>query len=239
MDKKSFFDKATAATKNLRRKSSKIDAYKTIKALGALPMKGLYNTDVTGRQNIPKSGPVIIAANHRSFIDSIFLPYVIGRKITFVAKAEYFDSFKTRWFFSATGQIPLRRDSSSSSEGALSSAKEILDQGGVFGIYPEGTRTRDGFLHRGHTGVARLALETKAALIPVGLIGTEHVQSRDEKVPRIGKKVEVHIGQQINIEKYHDLDDSRMALRNLTDELMYEIFKLCGYGYVDTYSTVI
>ncbi len=198
-------------------------------------MKGLFNTEVTGLENIPETGPVIIASNHRSFIDSIFLPYVIPRKLTFVAKAEYFDSIKTRWFFKATGQIPLRRDSSSSGAGALLSAKDVLEAGEVFGIYPEGSRTRDGFLHRGHTGVARLALDTNAALIPVGLIGTEHVQSTDEKLPRFGKKVEVHIGKPINVDKYRDESDSRLALRSLTDELMYEIFCLCNYGYVDTY----
>lgn len=198
-------------------------------------MKGLFNTEINGLENIPESGPAILASNHRSFIDSIFIPYVIPRKVTFVAKAEYFDSVKTRWFFKATGQIPIRRDSSSSGAGALLSAKEVLESGELFGIYPEGSRTRDGFLHRGHTGVARLAFDSGAPLIPIGLIGTEHVQSTDEKIPRFGKKVIVNIGTPINVEKYREISDTKLALRNLTDELMYEIFCLCGYSYVDTY----
>ena len=223
--------RATSVVKD----NTDVEMYNVLKSAGTLPMKGLFKTEVNGLENIPKTGPVIIAANHRSFIDSIFIPFVIPRKVTFVAKAEYFDSIKTRWFFKATGQIPIRRDSSSSGAGALLSAKEILDAGEVFGIYPEGSRTRDGFLHRGHTGVARLALESDALLIPVGLIGTEHVQSITEKIPRFGKKVTVNFGKPINVDKYRNIRDTRLALRNLTDELMYEIFELCRYGYVDTY----
>ncbi len=234
MDKKSFSSRFAKVTSTVKDKS-KLDLYNVIKTVSTVPMKGLFNTEINGLDNIPESGPVIIAANHRSFIDSIFLPYVIPRKVTFVAKAEYFDSVKTRWFFKATGQIPIRRDSSSSGAGALLSAKEILDLGGVFGIYPEGSRTRDGFLHRGHTGVARLALDSTAVLIPVGLIGTEDVQATDEKLPRFGKKVIVNIGKPVNVDRYRYEDDKRLALRNLTDELMYEIFELCKYGYVDTY----
>ena len=234
MDKDTFRKRYQLATGKLKEKTD-LDLYHFLKGAGTLPMKGLFNKEVEGLENIPESGPVIIAANHRSFIDSIFLPFVIPRKISFVAKAEYFDSIKTRWIFKATGQIPVRRDSSSSSAGALMSAKEVLNKGEVFGIYPEGSRTRDGFLHRGHTGVARLALDTEALLIPVGIVGTEHVQATNEKLPRFGKKVSVNIGKPINVQKYREVADSRLALRNLTDELMYEIFCLCGYGYVDSY----
>lgn len=215
---------------------SDVDLYSIIKAGAYLPMKGLFSLTVTGAENVPEIGPVILAANHRSFVDSLFIPHVLKRKVTFVAKAEYFDSPKTRWIFEATNQIPLRRGSGTSGRDALGAAKEVLEQGGVFAIYPEGTRTRDGFMHRGHTGVARLAIETGATLIPVGLIGTEHVQSREEKVPRFGKKVELHFGKPIDITKYQDTTDSGIAYRNLTDELMYEIFDLCNYGYVDTYA---
>lgn len=230
--------RASKATKKISSKVD-VDLYKVFKTVGTAPMKGLFNTEINGQENIPEHGPVIIAANHRSFIDSIFLPYVIDRKVTFIAKAEYFDSIKTRWFFKATGQIPIRRDSTGSSVGALASAREILGRGEVFGIYPEGSRTRDGFLHRGHTGVAQLALDTDAILLPVGLIGTENVQATGERVPRLGKKVTVNIGKPINIQKYRDINDKRLALRNLTDELMYEIFCLCNYGYVDTYVKAI
>ena len=139
-------------------------------------------------------GAVILAANHRSFMDSMLIPHVVKRRVTFVAKAEYFDSIKTRWFFKSTGQIPVRRDSLNSATGALEAAKGVLENGGVFAIYPEGTRTRDGFLHKGHTGVARLAIETDAVIIPVGIVGTENVQDVHEKLPRVGKKISIHFG---------------------------------------------
>lgn len=195
--------------------------------------------DVTGLENVPLEGPLILAANHRSFTDSIFIPYVVKRKVVFVAKAEYFDSIKTRWIFKATGQIPVRRDGGTAAVRALAAAREVLDRDEAFCIYPEGTRTRDGFIHRGHTGVARLALDSGAALVPVGLVGTEHVQATDEKFPRFGKKVGIHFGPPINVEKYKDASDKSLALRNLTDELMYEIFTLCGYGYIDTYASSV
>lgn len=215
-----------------------LDLYTVIKSAAKFPMKGMFSLTVTGLENVPETGPVILASNHRSFVDSLFIPHVLKRKVTFVAKAEYFDSPKTRWIFNATGQIPLRRGSGASSRDALDSAREVLKQGRVFAIYPEGTRTRDGFLHRGHTGVARLALDSKAQLIPVGLVGTEHVQSTTEKVPRVGKKIGIHFGKPIDIEKYEH-QDSSLALRNITDELMFEIFSLSGYGYVDTYAGAI
>lgn len=216
-----------------------LDLYNVTKAIGSVPFKGLFSIDVTGLENIPATGPVILAANHRSFMDSMFIPHVVKRRVTFVAKAEYFDSIKTRWFFKSTGQIPVRRDSVNSAVGALEAAKDVLNDGGVFAIYPEGTRTRDGFLHRGHTGVARLALETDAVLIPVGLIGTENVQDVHEKVPRFGKKVEIHFGKAINVDKYKSNLNSKLVLRNLTDEIMYEIFALSQYGYVDSYASTI
>src|SRR5205809_4225157 len=138
-------------------------------------LRGLYRVRIEGRTHVPRHGPVILAANHRSFMDSLFLPLVIRRRVTFVAKAEYFDDKKTAWFFRGVGQIPIRREGGSASERALASATEVLEQGGVFGIYPEGTRTRDGDLHRGHTGVARLALRTGAPVVPVAMTGTAEI----------------------------------------------------------------
>ena len=137
---------------------------------------------------------MILAANHRSFLDSIFLPLVIRRRVTFVAKAEYFDDPKTAWFFRGVGQIPIRREGGSASEGALAAATEVLERGGVFGIYPEGTRTRDGYTHRGHTGVARLAVATGAPIVPVGLVGTDECQPTDKKLPRLFRTVHVRFG---------------------------------------------
>jgi 1-acyl-sn-glycerol-3-phosphate acyltransferase len=202
------------------------------------PVLGVcFRVKVEGRENIPRRGPVIIACNHRSFLDSIFLPLVLRRRITFVAKAEYFDDPKTAWFFRGLGQIPIRREGGSASERALSSATEVLESGGVFAIYPEGTRTRDGFLHRGHTGVARLSLRTGTPIVPVGLIGTDEVQPVDKRMPNLFRTVTVRFGEALDPARYSDMDQEHLALRELTDEVMYEIGQLSGYEYVDTYAT--
>jgi 1-acyl-sn-glycerol-3-phosphate acyltransferase len=192
---------------------------------------------VEGRQHVPKQGPAILAANHRSFLDSIFLPLVVRRRVTFVAKAEYFDDPKTAWFFRGVGQIPIRREGGEASERALETAMGVLQQGNVFGIYPEGTRTRDGFLHRGHTGVARLALRSGAPIVPVGMIGTDDVQPVDSKMPKFMRTVTIRFGEPLETARHRGKHDDRLALRELTDELMYEICQLSGYEYVDTYMT--
>ncbi|HEY3096656.1 MAG TPA: lysophospholipid acyltransferase family protein, partial [Acidimicrobiia bacterium] len=157
--------------------------YWIIKAILKPILHLCYRVRVDRRDDVPERGPVILAANHRSFMDSLFLPMVIRRRVTFVAKAEYFDDKKTAWFFRGVGQIPIRREGGSASERALESATEVLEAGGVFAIYPEGTRTRDGRLHRGHTGVARLALRTGAPIVPVGMIGTDEINPIGRKLP--------------------------------------------------------
>ncbi|HTL85477.1 MAG TPA: lysophospholipid acyltransferase family protein [Acidimicrobiia bacterium] len=192
---------------------------------------------VEGRDNVPRRGPVIIACNHRSFLDSIFIPLVVHRRVTFVAKAEYFDDPKTAWFFRGVGQIPIRREGGSASERALASATEVLENGKVFAIYPEGTRTRDGLLHRGHTGIARLAMRCNAPIVPVGMIGSDEVQPVDSKLPKFGKHVTIRFGPPIDPDRYRGMENDRLALRELTDEVMYEICQLSGYEYVDTYAT--
>jgi 1-acyl-sn-glycerol-3-phosphate acyltransferase len=211
--------------------------YWVIKAVLTPLLRAGYRVRVEGRQHLPRKGPVILAANHRSFLDSIFLPLVVRRRVTFVAKADYFDDPKTAWFFRGVGQIPIRREGGSASERALESATEVLRAGGVFAIYPEGTRTRDGYLHRGHTGVARLAMRTGAPIVPVGLIGTDEVQPVDKKLPRLFRPVTIRFGEPIDAIRYADRVHDHMALRELTDELMYDICQLCGYEYVDTYAT--
>jgi 1-acyl-sn-glycerol-3-phosphate acyltransferase len=197
-----------------------------------------YRVRVEGREHVPRHGAVIVAANHRSFLDSVFIPLVISRRVTFVAKAEYFDSWKTAWLFRALGQIPIRREGGSASEGALLAAREVLESGGVFGIYPEGTRTRDGVTHRGHTGVARLAVQTGAAIVPVGVIGSDECQPTDKRLPRLFKRVTIRFGTPVSPEHYADRGAEALALRQLTDEVMFEIVSLCGcYEYRDSYST--
>jgi len=196
-----------------------------------------YRIHVEGRAHLPAKGPVILAANHRSFLDSLFIPLLVRRRVTFVAKAEYFDSKKTAWFFRGVGQIPIRREGGSASERALESATEVLERDGVFGIYPEGTRTRDGYLHRGHTGVARLALSTGAPIVPVGLIGTDECQPTNAKLPRLFRRVTIRFGAPMDLSRYARTDDDRLTLRQITDELMFEIGELTGYTYMDTYAT--
>ena len=206
---------------------------------GALtpPLRLGIRLHVDGRARLPRHGPAILAANHRSFLDSILLPLVVPRRITFVAKADYFDNPKTAWFFRGVGQIPIRREGGSASERALASAIEVLRAGRLFGIYPEGTRTRDGLLHRGHTGVARLALRTGAPIIPIGLVGTDDVQPVDARFPRLFRQVTIRFGEPIEADRYANRDADHLAFRELADEVMYEIAQLSGYEYVDTYAT--
>ena len=192
---------------------------------------------IEGREHVPRRGAVILAANHRSFLDSIFIPLVVHRRVTFVAKAEYFDDRKTAWFFRGCGQIPIRREGGSASERALASATEVLEHGQVFAIYPEGTRTRDGLLHRGHTGAARLALRCRVPIVPVGLVGTDDVQPVDARMPHLFRPVTIRFGEPIDPSRYDGRGSDRLALRELTDEVMYEIAQLSGYEYVDTYAT--
>jgi 1-acyl-sn-glycerol-3-phosphate acyltransferase len=211
--------------------------YWILKAVLTPILRGIVRVRVEGRDNVPKRGAVILAANHRSFLDSLFIPLVVHRRVTFVAKADYFDDPKTAWFFRGVGQIPIRREGGSASERALQSAAEVLRAGGVFGIYPEGTRTRDGLLHRGHTGVARLALRCNAPVVPVGLVGTDDVQPIDSRMPKLFRRVTIRFGEPIDPERYAGREHDHLALRELTDELMYEICQLSGYEYVDTYAT--
>jgi 1-acyl-sn-glycerol-3-phosphate acyltransferase len=212
-------------------------AYWVLKAILTPLLHLVYRVRVEGRDRVPRKGPVILAANHRSFLDSIFLPLVVGRRVTFVAKAEYFDDPKTAWFFRALGQIPIRREGGSAAEGALKAATEVLERGGVFAIYPEGTRTRDGYLHRGHTGVARLALATGAPIVPVGLVGTDECQPTDKKLPRLFRTLWIRFGTALPIAHYGERAQDRLVLRQVTDEVMYEIRELSGYEYVDVYAT--
>ena len=197
----------------------------------------LVRVRVEGREHVPKRGAVILASNHRSFLDSIFIPLVLRRRVTFVAKAEYFDDPKTAWFFRSCGQIPIRREGGSASERALASATEVLRGGKVFAIYPEGTRTRDGLLHRGHTGIARLALRCNVPIVPIGLIGSDDVQPVDSRMPKLFRTVTIRFGEPIDSARYAGREHDRMALRELTDEVMFEICQLSGYEYVDTYAT--
>lgn len=195
-----------------------------------------WNIEVAGLEHIPRSGGAIIAPNHLSVIDHFVVGAALNRRITYVGKAEYMDSWKTRYIFPAMGMIPIDRGGGSAAERALNSAARLLESGELFGIYPEGTRSRDGKLHKGHTGVARLAIRTGAPIIPCGLLGTDEVQPADTPVPRIWRTMRVRFGRPIDVSRYADRIDDRLVLRQITDEVMYEIRSMTGQEYVDTYA---
>ena len=212
--------------------------YWVLKALLSPLMLLLFWVKPSGIRKIPRNGAAILAANHQSFCDSFFLPLVLVRRLTYVAKAEYFDDWRTAWFFRAAGQIPIRRGGGPASERALESAAEILRKGGLFGIYPEGTRSPDDRLHKGHTGVARLALQTGAPIFPVAILGTRQVQPIGAKLMRPFRKVEIRIGEPIDVAgRFGKRKDDPMVLRQITDEVMFEISKLSGKEYVDRYAS--
>jgi 1-acyl-sn-glycerol-3-phosphate acyltransferase len=212
-------------------------AYWVLKVLLSPVFHMLWRIKVEGRDHVPATGPVILAPNHVSFLDSMFLPVVLRRRVTFVAKAEYFDSWKTAWFFRAAGQIPMRREGGSASERALAAAQDVLKAGKVLGVYPEGTRSPDGRLYRGHTGVARLAYGCGAPVVPVGLVGTSKVQRPGSNLPRPFKRVTVRFGAPLDLSRF-DAEGSRdpLTLRAATDELMFEIRNMSGQEYVDRYA---
>jgi 1-acyl-sn-glycerol-3-phosphate acyltransferase len=198
----------------------------------------LWNITVEGLENVPAEGGAIICPNHTSVIDSFFLPAVLPRRISFVGKAEYMDSWKTKYLFPALGMIPIDRGGGSAAERALDTAARVLEQGELFGIYPEGTRARDGKLHKGHTGPARLALRTGSPLVPVGLTGTAAVQPADARFPKLRLPVTIRFGKPIPVERYKERADSdRLVLRQIIDAVMFEIRDLSGQEYVDTYAT--
>lgn len=198
---------------------------------------------VDGEQNIPKSGGAIFASNHLSFIDSLFLPLVVPRRMTFVAKDDYFNGPGLKGkviaaFFRGVGQIPINRSGGNASSGALASGLEVLRRGEFFGIYPEGTRSPDGRLYKGKTGVARMALEAKVPVIPVAMIDTDKAQPIGRLIPKV-MRVGVRFGEPMDFSRYEGMQDDRFVLRSITDEVMYELMLLSGQEYVDVYASTV
>ncbi|MDP9398873.1 MAG: 1-acyl-sn-glycerol-3-phosphate acyltransferase [Actinomycetota bacterium] len=203
----------------------------------------LFRPWVVGLENIPPEGPVILASNHLSFSDSFFLPLVVDRRITFLAKSDYFTGRGlkgrlTASFFRRVGQVPVDRTGGRASEAALRAGKKVLATGCLLGIYPEGTRSPDGRLYRGKTGVARLALEAKVPVIPVAMIDTEKVQPPGQVRPNV-RPVGVVIGKPLDFSRYEGLEKDRFVLRSAVDEIMYELMRLSGQEYVDTYAATM
>jgi 1-acyl-sn-glycerol-3-phosphate acyltransferase len=207
--------------------------------LGPL-LRVVFRPRVEGLEHIPAEGPVIIASNHLSFSDSIFTPLVIPRRVTFIAKQEYFTGkgikgWLKRQFFSAAGCIPVDRTGGRAAQGAIDTGLRVLREGNVFGIYPEGTRSPDGRLYRGKTGVARMALESGAPVIPTAMINTDEIQPIGAVVWKV-RRVHMRFGPPLDFSRYQGMEGERFIERAITDEIMYELMQLSGREYVDRYA---
>ncbi len=195
---------------------------------------------VEGLEHVPHSGPAILASNHLAVADSFYLPLVVSRRITFLAKAEYFTGtglkgWFQRWFYTAAGQVPIDRTDADTAQSALTTAERILTEGKLLGMYPEGTRSPDGRLYKGKTGLARLALETGVPVIPVAMIGTDVVNPPGSKMWRFGR-VQVKFGKPMDFSRFEGLAGNRFIERAVIDEVMYELMRLGGQEYVDLYA---
>jgi 1-acyl-sn-glycerol-3-phosphate acyltransferase len=204
-------------------------------------LRVLFRPWVEGLENIPAKGPAILASNHLSFSDSFILPLVVPRSIVFLAKSDYFTGrgFKgwfSRLFFTGVGQVPVDRSGGRASEAAIFTATRVLGEDSLLGIYPEGTRSPNGIMYRGKTGVARMALEAKVPVIPVAMINTYEIQPPGQLLPRL-HRVGVRIGAPLDFSRYEGLEDDRFVLRSVTDEIMYSLMELSGQEYVDMYAT--
>jgi len=204
-------------------------------------LRVLFRPWVEGLENVPDKGAAILASNHLSFSDSFFLPLVVPRHITFLAKSDYFTGsgvkgLFTKAFFAGVGQVPVDRSGGRASEAALRTGMRILGEGSLLGIYPEGTRSPNGTLYRGKTGLARMAMEAEVLILPVAMINTYEIQPPGVLRPRL-RRVGVRIGKPLDFSRYEGLSNDRFVLRSITDEVMYELMSLSGQEYVDMYAT--
>lgn len=207
-------------------------------------LRGVWRPWVEGLENIPDDRPAIIASNHLSFCDSFFMPVLVPRKVTFLAKAEYFTTpgikgFFSRMFMSGVGQVPIDRDDADASRAALNTGVRVLRAGNLLGIYPEGTRSPDGRLYRGKTGVARMALESGAVVIPCAMVNTDVIQPAGRLVPKLRPRPGVRFGKPLDFSRYEGMSGDRFVERSMTDEVMYELMQLSGQEYVDKYAASV
>lgn len=203
-------------------------------------LRVLFRPWIEGEENIPRDGAAILVSNHVSFSDSIFLPLVLQRRATFLAKSDYFTGtgpkgVLMRVFFGGTGQVPIDRSGGKASEAALRTGLRVLSQGDLLALYPEGTRSPDGKLYRGKTGAARMALEAGVPVIPVAMIGTREIQPPHVLKPRL-RRVGIRVGKPLDFSRYAGMGEDRFILRSATDEMMYELMQLSGQRYVDMYA---
>ena len=203
-------------------------------------LRVLFRPWIEGAEHVPATGGAILASNHLSFSDSFFLPLMLQRRVTFLAKSDYFTGRGlkgklTAFFFRNAGQVPVDRSGGRASEAAVQTGLRVLRSGGLLGIYPEGTRSPDGRLYRGKTGVARMALEARVPVLPVAMIDTEKAQPPGQVVPNI-RRIGMRIGPALDFSRYYGMETDRFVLRSVTDEIMYEIMQLSGQEYVDVYA---
>lgn len=210
--------------------------YRVVKKLVRPAVSRWLTLTLDGIEHVPADRPVILACNHLSFIDSLVLPMNLSRPVYFLGKADYFDNWRTRWFFDGVGVVPVRREGGTAGEASLHTGVEILRGGDIVGIYPEGTRSPDGRLYRGKTGPVRMALEAGVDIVPCAVIGTDKAQPTGKYTIR-REPVTVRYGRPISLARYADRADDTFALRAATDEVMYEIMLLSGQQYVDVYAS--
>ncbi len=206
-------------------------------------LKAIFRPWIVGRRNIPVEGGAILASNHLSFADSVFLPLMIDRQMSFLAKSDYFTGrgirgWATRVFFKATGQIPIDRSGGKASEASLNTGLAVLANDDLLGIYPEGTRSPDGRLYRGRTGIARMALEARVPVIPVVMVDTDTIMPIGKRMPRIGR-VGVVIGEPLDFSRFAGLEGDRYVLRSVTDEIMVALQRLGEQYYEDVYASTV
>jgi 1-acyl-sn-glycerol-3-phosphate acyltransferase len=203
----------------------------------------LFRPWVRGADNVPRKGGAVLASNHLSFVDSIFLPLKVKRPVTFLAKSDYFTGKGVkgaliRWFFKSTGQLPIDRSGGKASEDSLNTGLGVLERQLLLGIYPEGTRSPDGKLYRGRTGIARMILEAQVPVVPVAMIDTDKVQPLGAKYPKI-HRVGVKFGQELDFSRFAGMEGERVVLRAVTDQIIYRIKELSGQRYEDVYASTI
>ncbi|HET8879803.1 MAG TPA: lysophospholipid acyltransferase family protein [Arthrobacter sp.] len=206
-------------------------------------LKTLFRPWVKGLDHVPADGAAILASNHLSFSDSIFMPLMVPRPVVFLAKSEYFTGKGikgklTAAFFRLTNQLPMDRSGGAASVLSLNAGMDVLKNGSLLGIYPEGTRSPDSRLYRGKVGVARLALQARVPVIPVAMIGTDKVQPIGKRMPNI-RRIGMIFGEPMDFSRYYGMEDDRLIQRSVTDEIMYELMRLSGQEYVDEYAAVV
>ncbi|WP_130651345.1 lysophospholipid acyltransferase family protein [Egicoccus halophilus] len=212
--------------------------YRMIKQ-GLPPVADRYlRLHVEGLEHVPTTTPAILASNHLSFVDSLMLPLHVTRPVYFLGKADYWDSWRTRWFFSSTGVVPVHRGGGEKGQDSLRTGVDILQRGDLLGIYPEGTRSPDGRLYRGKTGPVRMALEAGVPIVPCAVVGTDRAMPTGTYVPR-REPVTVRYAPPLDLSRYREQRDDPFVLRSATDELMYEIMLLSGQEYVDEYASKV